>query len=291
MELKKTLEELRALYELEPEVRDLYVEGTSDAWFFRWYLTACGIESVGVYSVDVLDVPDALVARHSLPAGSNKARLVALSCELADTPASERVICIADRDYDGYHGAVRTNRCLRWTDGNCLELYALSPSVFAKFTHVALGGFTFSADNLLNQCVAVLEQIYCMRAANEVLGWGMSWVPFGRYIDISGTSIELRIDALVRAYLQRNGRWVDREAFANKVDEIHNALEQDPKRRIRGHDLSELLYVVVNRVRREKRFGSPHTLESCLLASVETAELRTHDLFRDLEQFCPETVG
>ena len=130
---KKKLEELLALYQLEPKLRDLYVEGSSDANFFSWYLNTCGINEVGVYSVDDFDIPKDIVLSHSLPSGSTKGRLIALSCELANTPNSERVMCIADRDFDS-HGTHRTtNACLRWTDGNSLELYALSPTVFRKF--------------------------------------------------------------------------------------------------------------------------------------------------------------
>ena len=179
------------------------------------------------------------------------------------------------------------NACLRWTDGNSLELYALSPTVFQKFLLVALGVVTLSPESLLAQCVTVLERIYSMRTANEVLGWGMSWVPLSkRYVKVAGTSIDLQESALTRAYLQGNGRWADRECFVAKVNEIADSLHHDPMRRIRGHDLSELLYIIVNQLRREKNFGNAKTLESCLLAAVEAEELRTYSLFREIEAFC-----
>lgn len=286
MELRRTLEELHTLYDLEPELRDLYVEGTSDTCFFRWYLSSSGVTGIGVYPVDVLDIPAAVVSKHSLPEGSNKGRLIALSYELADSPASGRVMCIADRDFDASCGHTHTNACLSWTDGNCLELYALSPTVFRKFVLVALGGFAVSAEQLLSQCIAVLERIYAMRSANEVLKWGMSWVPFRRYVTVAGSSIQLREEALTRAYLQKNGRWPDREFFIAKVGEIVASLDDDPMRKTRGHDLSELLYTIVNQLCKEKRFGNPETLESCLLATVEVSELGTHELFKTLQAFC-----
>ena len=243
------------------------------------------MNEVSVYSVDVVDIPEDIVRNYSLPLGSAKGRLIALSCELANTAASDRVMCIADRDFDVY-GARWTNACLRWTDGNSLELYALRSTVFRKFLLVALGVVTLSPENLLDQCVSVLERIYSIRAANEVLGWGMSWIPFKRYVDIVGTSIELREDNFTKAYLQTNSRWGDRECFVAKVSEIADSLDQDPMRRIRGHDLSKLLYIVVKKLRKEKKFGDAKTLESCLLAAVEAEELRTYNLFRDIEAFC-----
>lgn len=285
MEQKRTLKELQVLYEFEPELRDLYVEGPTDANFFRWFLETCGVYEVTVYSIDVLDVPEDIVRKHSLSPGSAKGRLIALSCELASTAASDCVLCIADRDFD-LNGSIRTNVCLRWTDGNTLELYALRPTVFRKFLLVALGGITLSPEDLFNQCITVLERVYSMRIANEVLGWKMSWVPFKRYVKVSGASIEYRESNFIRAYLQKNVRWGDRECFIAKVDEIVASLDRDPMRRIRGHDLSELLYIVVNSLRREKKFGNAATLESCLLAVVESDELRTFSLFKEIEAFC-----
>ena len=94
MELKKTLKELQDLYKLEPKLRDLYVEGSSDANFFRWYLKTRGVNGVGVYPVDVLDIPENIVRNYSLPLGSAKGRLIALSYELANTSASGHVMCI-----------------------------------------------------------------------------------------------------------------------------------------------------------------------------------------------------
>ena len=282
---KRTLEELKVLYKFEPKLRDLYVEGSSDANFFRWYLNSCGVNEVTVYTVDVLDIPKDIVRNHSLPTGSAKGRLIALSCELAKTPAADCIMCIADRDFD-VNGTRRTNPCLRWTDGNSLELYALRSTVFRKFLLVALGGVTFSPEDLFNQCITVLERVYSMRIANEVLGWKMSWVPFKRYVKVNGASIEYRESNFIRAYLQKNGRWGDQECFIAKVDEIVASLDRDPMRRIRGHDLSELLYIVVNSLRREIKFGNAATLESCLLAVVESDELRTFSLFKEIEAFC-----
>ncbi|MBU1633336.1 hypothetical protein KJ762_02365, partial [bacterium] len=100
MELRRTLEEIHALYQVEPELRDLYVEGSSDKCFFDWYIESTGEANVTVYPIELIDIPDEILQKHSLPSGSNKARLIALSYEVASSPAAAGVMCIADRDYD-----------------------------------------------------------------------------------------------------------------------------------------------------------------------------------------------
>ena len=57
MDLKRTLDELNTLYELEPGICDVYVEGTTDKCFVDWYLRRKGHESVTVYPIDVIEVP------------------------------------------------------------------------------------------------------------------------------------------------------------------------------------------------------------------------------------------
>lgn len=288
MELRRTIDELRTLYQMEPEIRDLYVEGFVDENFFKWYLRRQGLETIGIYPVEFIDVPNEILLRHSLPIGSNKSRLIALSHELAVCPFFSRVMCIVDRDFDGTTGDRYANPCLYKTDGNSLELYALQPSVFHKFVLVGLGGFPIPPQELLSQCTATLEKIYAIRAANERLGWSMSWVPFRRYISISGSSITFRQEAFIRAYLQKNDRWNAREEFSAAVREMLESLDDEPMRRIRGHDLSELLFVIIKKIQKEKQFGNPGTLESCMLATADVADLDQHPLFRMIRQFAKE---
>ncbi len=288
MELRRTLEEVRTLYQMEPELRDLYVEGFVDQNFFHWYLERQGFDKVGVYPIQLIDVPSEILTRYSLPTGSNKSRLIALSHELATSPFSARVMCIVDRDFEGTTGHQHENACLHRTDGNSLELYALHPPVFQKFVLIALGGLSVPPKELLSQCIAALEKIYAIRGANERLGWGMSWISFRRYISIIGSSITLKVSAFIRAYLQKNDRWHAREEFTAAVQEMLGSLDEDPMKRIRGHDFSELLFAIVNTIRKEKQFGNPDTLESCMLATVEATDLDEHTLFRMIKQFADE---
>jgi len=285
VELRRTLEEIHALYQMEPALRDLYVEGASDKFFSDWYIEITGQHIANVYTIDLIDIPDRILQKHSLHSGSNKARLIALSYEVAGSPAAAGVMCIADRDYDGCCLFDHHNACLTHTDGNSIELYALHPAVFRKFLLVALGGFSITAEHLISQCIAVLEQIYAIRAANELLKWGMLWIPFRRYISIAGSSITFEAPGFVRAYLQKNGRIQDKDVFSAAVEKVLQGFDSDPMKRMRGHDLSELLFLIVSKIRKKKQFGNSYTLESCLMATVESNDLEPHALFKSIRAF------
>ena len=70
MELKRTLEEVGALYRREPDLRDIFVEGSADKCFFDWYLHRKALTKISVYEIKHIDIPDEILLRHSLPIGS-----------------------------------------------------------------------------------------------------------------------------------------------------------------------------------------------------------------------------
>jgi hypothetical protein len=53
---RRTIEELIARYELEPTLRDIYVEGYTDALFFRWFLQKSNATNAIVYEIDCVEI-------------------------------------------------------------------------------------------------------------------------------------------------------------------------------------------------------------------------------------------
>jgi len=100
-----------------------------------------------------------------------------------------------------------------------------------------------------------------------------------------GSSITFEAAGFIRAYLQKNVRTQDKDIFSAAVEKVFQGLDADPMKRMRGHDLSELLFLIVSKIRKEKRFGDPDTLESCLMATVEANDLEPHALFRSIRAF------
>jgi hypothetical protein len=282
---KRTLEEIDTLYALEPEVCDVYVEGATDKHFLDWYFRRKGYSHVTVYPIDVIDVPDDVVKTHCFSARSNRSKVVALSCELAQRQASQRrVMCVVDRDSDDGIDRWAVNPYLFTTDGNSLELYALTPTVIEKFLLVALGGFPIAADSLIQKIVTILEAIFSIRQANERMALGMKWIPFCSYIEIDGLNVSFRESDFIRAYLQKNNKWSHQRKFLLLKDEIQRNLSRELSKRIRGHDLSELLHKIIRKVRRDRAFTNSVLVEGCLMASIESSDLEGYPLFVALER-------
>jgi hypothetical protein len=281
MNQKRTLDELCAMYVLEPELRDIFVEGCSDERFVKWYLRANGATAASVYSIDLIDIPDAILRQHDLSIGSNRSQLIALANELLRRcPGQLNVLCLADRDYEDYQPSGSTSRYLLFTDYNSMELYAFSPAAMDKFVAVALGGLPLGCNDLIAVLTHILGRVFAVRLSNQLLGWAMEWVPFVKYVEIRKGAISFKADEFVRVYLQKNGRWRDRAAFDAEVSEVIAHFTSDARRRIRGHDFSELLLHIIRKLRRDRKYGDSETLEGALRASLECANLSLEPCFQ-----------
>jgi hypothetical protein len=281
MDQRRTLDETIAVYALEPNIKDLFVEGTTDKALIDWFLKGNGVTDVRVYPIDLFEVPDSVLQKHGLPLGSNRSRVVALACELAGAyPETLDVLCLADRDFEDYCPTCAKACYLLLTDCNSLDLYAFTASTLEKFSTVALGGLPISTSDLILNMDSILARLYAVRLANELLGWGMKWVPFSRYARMQGLRIVFDQTEFVRAYLQKNYRWDQRRRFLLSLREIEGSLSPELGRRSRSHDFAELLTIVVRTLSKERKFGNVETLEGCLMAALESSNLRELPFFK-----------
>lgn len=285
MDQKRTLDEVNTLYALEPDVCDVYVEGPTDKYFLDWYLRRKGFSNVTVYPIEVVDIPRDVVTAYCPSARCNRSKVVALSCELSRQQTQKRrVMCVIDRDSNDATWGSIVNPYLYATDGNSLELYAFTPTVMEKFLLVALAGFPINAESLIQKVGAVLESVFAIRQANERMSFGMEWIPFSSYVQVNAYHIAFRESDFIHAYLQKNSKWQHRAKFLAAKNDIQRSLSSDVSKRMRGHDLSELLHLIVRKFRKDRAFSSSAALEGCLMASIESSDLEAYPLFIALEK-------
>ena len=119
-----TVPELIARYELEPQLADVFVEGTFDTEVLT---NSPNLIQAGYtfYAIDVVDVPREILEKYSLSSG-NKQRVIALARELAFLPESTKFLCLVDKDLDHWFGMLESTRRLRWTMFCSIELHFLT---------------------------------------------------------------------------------------------------------------------------------------------------------------------
>jgi len=123
---RRTIPELVTLYELEPSVRDIYVEGPTDRAFVMAVLRRVGRYDIQVKEVDVVDVPSTELTKLGLTIGSRQRVIaVALLLERASTTdLITQVACIADADAEAGSPPAINGRLLLYTDVACMTVYA-----------------------------------------------------------------------------------------------------------------------------------------------------------------------
>jgi hypothetical protein len=99
---KKTISELIALYQLEPSVVDIFVEGPDDEIIIRWYLNRVHREKlgIGIYVIDDIEVPAQVLSRYHLRVG-NRSEVIGLCKEIEEQFGDQfvRATGIIDSDF------------------------------------------------------------------------------------------------------------------------------------------------------------------------------------------------
>src|SRR5580700_6636570 len=97
---KRPLRELRTLYEVQPHIRDVIVEGRADAHLIQWYLNERDLVAI-VHAVDDrAEVTSDLVVRHGGEIGP-RGRVIGLAHQVDEWEIAETTVtCIIDSDRD-----------------------------------------------------------------------------------------------------------------------------------------------------------------------------------------------
>lgn len=283
MDFKRSVDEMIAIYDLEESVRDVYVEGTIDKSFFQWII---GSESISeVYSVNDISIPDELLEKYNLVAGSNRNKIVAVSTAIAEAlPNNKNAIFIVDRDFSEYIQRDLGSHSLRYTDYNSIELYALNENVIRKLMALVYGRYSASLPNFYPDMKRILKQVYAIRLTSIELKWNMSWLEFNRYVKVN-QSIEFNQDKFIEAYLQKNSRWSKRDEFYSAFNKLHDNLNSDCRLSSRGHDFTELLMHILNKKIPSRKMDKIDIFEGFLIGLLEKVDLLSENLIKEIYMF------
>jgi hypothetical protein len=290
-EIRCTLDEIKALYFLEPSLKDIYVEGSDDAHILKWFFKQKNRRDVHVYSVDLIEIPDAVLERANLCPHSARNKVLLLAQELGShfNDPQLKVKCVVDADYDRYLDRCRESYVLEYTDYTSMEMYLFNESLIDKFLTLALRGFRFSASALMHQLSGIVERLFLVRLTNERLGWRMTWpcsTRFGgRYLSWSPDGVHFDEECFITNYLMSNARRGDMGEFKAVMDELAGIFDPDPRHNMRGHDFTLVFFLVVRKFKSHRaEFKDVATFEGALSGCLELAFVESEPLFVKLVQ-------
>lgn len=232
---KRKIEELVALYQLNPQLADIYVEGETDKNLIGWYFDAINKKDVGVNEITMIEIP--------VESGGNKERVISLARELCNelTDRVYRVLCVVDKDIDEYTNSLRQYKYLMYTDFACMEGFFLTRQKFSKFCRLYFGNEHLLDGRRWAEFVEILQTVFFIRGAKAKIIDGSKWITFTRCCNMIDGTMRFDDRELCRRLLISNGELKRNEEFLQEVDALVQAINGDYRNRIHGHDMLELL--------------------------------------------------
>ena len=288
-ELRRTLDELVVLYELEPGLRDLYVEGDTDLHFFRWFLRRAGLRDFRVYSIRSVHIEEHLLANHAM-CGGNKARVLETARHLSSSLSAQnyRHAFVVDRDFDTVLGETRNVvGGLFVTDYSCLESYAYSSDTLQKFFELHLYKDHELGRLLPSRWAEALLLMFSVRAVVQRAVWKRSWatakrIPFTPQCTFVDHTLRFDLDMHATKLLNKNAWPITKLAFVTEVRGIAKQLHADARNSLHGHDFLELLAHFARTLKVKAPYSADKTVARGLLTCLDHGQLCKEPLFSSL---------
>jgi len=280
---QRTIEELITLYELEPQLRDIYVEGPTDVSFIGWFLDQVGKDNVIVYDISTVDISVQVIQSHSLE-NNNRDRVIALAIELESrlVEPTIQVTCIVDRDFDLILNKEYECNLLLFTDYTSIEMYLYCEKCLDKFINLYLRGFPFSAGYLLARLSSVLQEVFLIRLANKLLGLELEWMTFERCCHVDRGEVVFDADVFVTRYLNKNSVLERQGEFRSVVDTWRSKLTNESRCQMHGHDFISLLAWYIAKHGVNSKLARPEIVERTLFSCIELKQIADERLFQSL---------
>ncbi len=280
--LKKKHVEILALYKLEKDIKDLYVEGNTDRVFFEYYLKnkKCNKKIITAEVIDFSELPKEY--SNGLDLNSNRNKLLVLSKLFNDNLPSTNARCIVDKDFDDYIKIIDNNKLLK-TDFSCLEAYLYCEEVIDKFINIGIGNFPFKASFIINQLACVLKPLFCLRLLREIKFASAKLLDIDGNLSIDKKSGTINFDTndYLDKFILKNNLTSKRKDIHDSFIELDNKLNLEIRHHIHGHDFLNIFFLYVNKIKNTHKFKEENFPRSLFL-SVETPMLENYPLFKNI---------
>ncbi|WP_406215411.1 hypothetical protein [Streptomyces canus] len=290
-------EALATLYDLEPDLREVIVEGRVDSYFYQWFLDCAGLDNqVQVFAVkDRVLIEDSTVIEHGHFTGARGCVVTVAEIVNNVAPSQKTAVFIADADYgpigeDPYPDFSN----LLYTDYGSLEVYAFNARTMEKILRVILRvPRSISTEKIMSGIIEALKGVFIARLAVRSAPGGASLIK--KYADcctMSDGALKLDYESLLKRSfssvekVDREG-WDDSRLKKNYLDLIGREVS-DVRVMMSGHDLSSLLIrylkIAAPQVFKEDRkgFENSDTMERSLVGALEHSDVSYEPLFVEL---------
>jgi hypothetical protein len=274
------LAELAFLYDRHPEQCDVYVEGTFDKGILTWFLRKYGLQSVCIYTIDSIEIPDGKIISAGRKA-NNRERTVFLSHFLSRQKA-KRATCLVDADFAHLRQEKVTTKLLLLTDYSCMEMYLFTEESISKFLTLCCHRGDWPVVTIMDSLSSVLQELFVYRFANDELNWEMAWLDGCTCMQVNGWQIVFNIDEFVTRFLHKNKRGKAMQKFLKALEPVRKTFKSDPRYQMHGHDFISSLAWYIRAKGITGRKATPESVLLCLTMSANYQQLAQEPMFKNL---------
>lgn len=261
---RRTIDELLARYDLEPDLFDVYVEGYFDKDIIDACLYGKADNNVAIYVIDSIDIGIDLLERYGFTSG-NKQRLIALSMELGASKNAKSRRYLIDRDFDYWLKLLYVSDGLRWTKYANIECYFFDSNTLNRILVVAAKIHVVDWDRVFIGVVDFVKSRFSMRIADKEGNFGFNWIDPRKEISVREGGIEFDELNYIDKLLNSNSAYERKNDYISLFEKWRHSLTGDHRFYAHGHDLVYIISHIVKVMNGYKSFINEQAIERMLV--------------------------
>ncbi|WP_283647970.1 DUF4435 domain-containing protein [Hafnia paralvei] len=273
---RRSIEDLKTRYFVEPNLFDVYVEGAFDQLAINSWCEKNSDKSIVPYDIDSVEIPYDVLAKYNLTEGK-KQRVIALAKELASIDCNSYK-CVVDRDLDHWFGELDNVPQLLWTDFSSLEMYFFSEQLIKRIMVDISGCKVKNWHEFYESFIFVLKQLYSIRLTSKNLNLDCSWCDTKKSLSIEQNRLIFDITGYISKNLIAVGLKGQCETFLGEHARWMAKMDCDPRLCIRGHDFVDLMANAIKEYKGLKSFQDSEVLQRMLLAFIDEIDMLIQNL-------------
>lgn len=282
MELRKKVNEIIALYKLESELCDLYVEGQIDKQVLENYLKSKNNPKkvIPIELIDFAELPEN--KKFGLDIKSNRNKVIILSQLIQESIPKSKIKCIVDKDFADFIETMQNEKLLM-TDFSCLEAYLFCEEVIQKFLEIGLANFPNNGKEILSELEKVLKPLFCIRLLRELEFKDAQLLKIDSHLNVNkkAATINFDVEDYLIKFIQKNNLSKQQEYVFTTYKNLISKFTLDIRNYIHGHDFISIFYLYINSVKNTNKYKEDN-IDKVLFLTAESKMLDKYGLFSNI---------
>lgn len=261
---RRKISELQTRYDLEPDLDDVYLEGSYDKEIFDSIFRSDAHLFRPCYSIDDIEVNVSVLDKYNLTSG-NRQRVIALANELK-LPKTTAVRFLVDRDFEQWLPSLPVRNGLVTTKYADAEVVFLTKTFVQEIVVNAAKAKIKIWDEYFDAMKDCLRQLYCIRLELAARQVDFPLIDFRRCLKIANGLPVLDIKSLVTRSLSNSQSGIQRDELFERIEARITNLSGEPHQMVaRGHDFVGLTAWCIRASRGLKSLQSEEAIERILV--------------------------